>query len=390
MSTVKENELEIAEEPKRLFRIVEPSYSTLSGTTDEAFLSSAIETTRDRFGRECGIVSSLILAREGLHWNAVSGSDPMLFRRLAMISPADRVTLEHEGILVATDPFPTVWWVLGARKEWLAAFGLAQPPGDNGMLLLQMCRLAVQHRLLEFGWTGVLDRARAIQRSLLPDPLPQLHGFDVAAHSDSADAVGGDVYDAVSMGPKTLALTIADASGHGLPAALEARDVLVGLRMGVAAQLSIDARVDLLNRILCGSTLSSRFVSLVHGELDSEGGFHYVNAGHPPPVLLVDDGIQRLAESGRVAGVSPDSVYRRGFARIPRGGTLLFHTDGVTECLSPDREEFGLERVVAIARVLERAAAEHVYEAIFDALLDHTAGASVTDDATILIVRRER
>jgi phosphoserine phosphatase RsbU/P len=204
----------------------------------------------------------------------------------------------------------------------------------------------------------------------------------------SADAVGGDVYDAIALAPDALGLMIADASGHGLPAALEARDVVVGLRMGAARHLKIDSTLERLNEILCGSTLSSRFVSLVYGELDRSGWFDYINAGHPSPLVLTRHGGRSLPESGRVLGVSRDSAYRIGHAEIPRGGLLLLYTDGVTECPSPSGEEFGVERLAGIARVLHGAPAAHIVSAVFDALQEHCCHDRPPDDASVLVARR--
>jgi len=293
-----------------------------------------------------------------------------------------------QQVAYSAQPFPVIFWLLGARAEWLAAYRLSAAPDEGQALLLQTARLAIQQRALEASWTGILDRARAIQRSLLPDPLPDLPGFELAARSESADAVGGDVFDAQVLAPGAIGLMIADASGHGLPAALEARDVVVGLRMGAARQLKIDATIERLNRILCVSTLSSRFISLVYGELDGEGSFDYINAGHPPPLVLSPESARNLPESGRVLGVSPASSYRVGHAEIPPGGLLLLYTDGVTECPSPDGEEFGIERLSGIARLLCEAPAAHLVSAIFDALAEHACQERLPDDASVFVVKR--
>jgi len=383
-----EKPIPAADQPKRLYRFVEPCYAALAGADDVALLSSALETTLDRFGEDCGIRAGVVAHWEGARWRAVSGSDPSLLSELMSLSPAERETLARDHIVFACGDAPALFWLLGARSEWLAVYRLARVPEEHVALLLQMCRLAVQHRLLENGWTGLLDRARAIQRSLLPEPLPRLADFDLAARSESAEAVGGDVYDAIPHPPDVLGLAIADASGHGLPAALEARDVVMGLRMGAAQHLKIASTIERLNRILCGSTLASRFVSLVYGELDADGGFHYVNAGHPPPLVLADNEAVPLPEAGRVLGVSPDSLYRVGHAFVPKGGTLLLYTDGVTECPSPRGEEFGVERLIRMSNALADAPASHLCAAIFDALFDHSGGASLPDDATVLIARR--
>ncbi|MFY9550670.1 MAG: PP2C family protein-serine/threonine phosphatase [Thermoanaerobaculia bacterium] len=377
-----------AEQPKRLYRLVEPAYADLSAGEAADFFHSAVLRTRERFGEECRIEASLLARREGPRWNALAGADPDLRSRLEELPPLEREALMSQQVAYSAQPFPVIFWLLGARAEWLAAYRLSAAPDEGQALLLQTARLAIQQRALEASWTGILDRARAIQRSLLPDPLPDLPGFELAARSESADAVGGDVFDAQILAPGALGLMIADASGHGLPAALEARDVVVGLRMGAARQLKIDATIERLNRILCVSTLSSRFISLVYGELDEEGSFDYINAGHPPPLVLSPESARNLPESGRVLGVSPASSYRVGHTEIPPGGLLLLYTDGVTECPSPDGEEFGIERLSGIARVLCEAPAAHLVSAVFDALAEHACQERLPDDASVFVVKR--
>jgi|RhiMetdeSRZDD1v2_1073273.scaffolds.fasta_scaffold01160_25 serine phosphatase RsbU (regulator of sigma subunit) len=377
-----------AEQPKRLYRLVEPVYADLPAREAAAFFRTAVERTAERFGEECGIEETLLAFREGSRWHALPASGSPLRARLDALPSHEREALSAQQVLFSPHPSPVFFWLLGARAEWLAAFRLSAAPDEGQVLLLQMARLAIQQRALEASWTGMLDRARAIQRSLLPDPLPALQGFELAARSESAEAVGGDVFDAQPLSPGALGLMIADASGHGLPAALEARDVVVGLRMGAARQLKIDATIERLNRILCVSTLSSRFVSLVYGELDESGAFDYINAGHPPPLVLGVDGARTLPESGRVLGVSAASTYRVGHAEIPTGGLLLLYTDGVTECPSPEGEEFGLERLAGIARVLRDAPAAHLVSAVFNALAEHACQERLPDDASVFVVKR--
>ena len=182
---------------------------------------------------------------------------------------------------------------------------LARLPNEGQALLLQMARLAIQQRALETGWTGILDRARSIQRSLLPDPLPEPVRLRPGGALRVRRRRRRRRVRRHRAGPGRARAHDRDASGHGLPAALEARDVVIGLRMGAARHFKIDATIERLNRILCDSTLSSRFVSLVYGELDRAGWFDYINAGHPAPLVLTRHEVRSLPESGRVLGVSP-------------------------------------------------------------------------------------
>jgi serine phosphatase RsbU (regulator of sigma subunit) len=375
--------------PKRLYRLVEPAYDDLSAIDETNFYKIALERTRERFGAECGIESVLLARLDGFSWKPIGGKDESLARALEGFALHEQRALRASRILFASSPFPLAAWLLGSRGGWLALFRLQSLPGEGAALLLQMARLAVQQRALEVGWTGILDRAREIQRSLLPDPLSSLSGFELDARSESADEVGGDVYDTIRLTPEIVGLMIADASGHGLPAALEARDVVVGLRMGASWQWKIEATIERLNRILCSSTLPSRFVSLIYGELDAGGAFSYINAGHPAPLLITADGYRPLPESDRVLGFSPNSDYTVRRAQIPPGGILLLYTDGVTECPSPAGEEFGIERLAGIVSMLRTYAASHITAAVFEALTEHAAALSLHDDASLLVVKRQ-
>lgn len=373
---------------KKIFRLLESSYGDLAGEPISEFLSAALARTLQRLGPECGIRDVVLLRRDGAGWGPahddVRGRDALM----DALGKEQISILHATGAVLQERPYPAAIWLLGTRREWAGVLRLDALPDGPGALLLKVAHMAIQQRAQQAEWTGMLDRAKAIQRSLLPDPFPGLVGFDIAARSDSAEDVGGDVFDGIPLGPGTLGLLVADASGHGLPAALEARDVVVGMRMGVARDLKIAATLERLNRILCGSTLSSRFVSLIYGELHDDGEFEYVNAGHPPGLLVLGEETRRLPETGAVLGVLPRTRFRVGHAAIPPGGTLLLYTDGVIECPSPRGEEFGLARLAGMAAVLSDAPAALLASAVFDALAEHSRTTAFPDDASLLVVRR--
>lgn len=375
-------------EAKKLYRQVEPCYADLNAANDGELLRVAVERTRERFGEKCGIRASLIARKDGPDWEALAGSDAGLADRLRALTAAELDALRVEWMRILPDRPPVASWLLGSRGEWLVFLALEDAPPEEAAILLQMARLVVHQRLVENGWTGVVDRIRAIQRSLLPDPLPALPGLDLAAVSEPAQEVGGDAYDAIRLSEDALGIMIADASGHGLPAALEARDVVVGLRMGAERNLKIDSMLERLNRVLCRSTLSSRYVSLVYGELYADGFFHYVNAGHPSPMLFTDHDYRFLTGSGCLLGITPDARYQVRHTLIPPGGMLLLYTDGIIECPSPGGREFGAGTLARLAASLREEPAARVASAIFDALREHAAGNALPDDATLLVARR--
>ncbi len=375
-------------EPKRIFRILEPSYADLPAGPTPDFFGRALERTRERFGLDCAIENHALFQREGSDWIPISGDGLRLIPALGEITREERSALHTAGTVLRARPFHSAVWLLGSRREFAAVLRFAVAPGERTELILKMAHMAIQQHAQQADWTNMLDRAKAIQRSLLPDPFPGLAGFDIAARSDAAEDVGGDVFDGIPLASDALGVMIADASGHGLPAALEARDVVIGLRMGTARHLKISTTLERLNRILCRSTLSSRFVSLVYGELETDGTFDYVNAGHPAPLILSGGSTQSLPESGPVLGVLAGSRFRVGHGRIPPGGTLLLYTDGVTECPSPGGEEFGIGRLTGIASLFGEAPAAVVCSTLFDALERHAGGVSLPDDASIVVIRR--
>ena len=135
---------------------------------------------------------------------------------------------------------------------------------------------------------GSFAEAAEIQQSLLVEEPPDFPGYDIACRSVPADEVGGDFYDFHDLA-EVLAVSIGDASGHGLPAALLVRDVVTGLRMGIERDMKIVHVFERLNQVIHRTRLSSRFVWVFYGELESDGNLVYVNAGHQPPMLFFKD-----------------------------------------------------------------------------------------------------
>lgn len=359
-------------DPKHLYRQAETALAAIVAPSEETLLRAIAEKVREGFGDTCGV-------RE---WALTCDPFEADLHQGDVVLAARMMDGECDADLVA--------WELRGQRAWRMAFRLADAPGEKATLLLHLLKLAAQQRLSEAGWSSLLDRARDIQQSLLPKPpLRFLPGFDVHGRSDSAAVVGGDVFDVQPLTTDTTSLLLGDASGHGLPAALQARDVVIGLRMGHENHLKIVATMEKLNRVLCSSTLSSQFVSLVYGEIDRDGMFQYVNAGHPGPLLLTRDSVELLPQTGPVLGVSAASRFRVAHAVLPPGSALVLYSDGVVECPSIDGEEFSAERLVATTRALRTASAERVADAIFDAMAAHRGRAAVADDATVLVVRRE-
>lgn len=277
--------------------------------------------------------------------------------------------------------------------EYILAFNVA--PGyhrEDILFSLGILRHSLNQKLRRDRMVGIFEEARKIQSSILPKRVPAYGHFDIFGHSEPMEGVGGDFYDYIPLTDKILGLAIADVSGHGLPAALQVRDIYMGLRMGLARDFKIVRTVERMNRIIHNSTLTSRFVSLFYGELELNGVFIYVNAGHPPPYHLSADGTVRpLEEGGPVLGPLPDASYERGFVIMKPGDMLVFYTDGICETMGHEDprapvEEYGVERLLEVARAHQGEPAQKVVEAIFDSVEKFSQGDPPGDDRTLMVV----
>jgi sigma-B regulation protein RsbU (phosphoserine phosphatase) len=247
---------------------------------------------------------------------------------------------------------------------------------------------AIRQRLERGRLEDIFEQARAIQLSLLPPGRHEFAGFDVFAASTPAQSVGGDLYDFFPIDGETLGFAVADASGHGLPAALQARDVATGLRMGVERDLKITRMAERLNRVIHRSGLTSRFISLFFGELERNGNLTYVNAGHPPPLLCDANGVRPLTVGGMLLGPDPGAAYKLGFVHVDRGAALLAYSDGALEREDPAGRIYGLDRLGEWLRSAMQTPAEDAVADLMARLSAHGGGAPFEDDVTILMVRR--
>jgi sigma-B regulation protein RsbU (phosphoserine phosphatase) len=278
-------------------------------------------------------------------------------------------------------------------EDYVLAFNVA--PGhdrDDILFSLGILRHSVNQKIRRDRMEGIFEEARKIQASILPRREPAYGDFDIFGRSEPMDAVGGDFFDYIPVTNKILGLAIADVSGHGLPAALQVRDIYMGLRMGLARDFKIVRTVERMNNIIHKSTLTSRFVSMFYGELELNGVFIYVNAGHPPPFHISADGTVRyLEEGGPVLGPLPDASYERGFVIMKPGDMLVFYTDGICETLGRDEHgrslgEYGIERLLEVAREHQGETAREVVDAIFASVESFSRNAPPDDDRTVMVV----
>jgi sigma-B regulation protein RsbU (phosphoserine phosphatase) len=246
--------------------------------------------------------------------------------------------------------------------------------------------------------------ARRIQESFLPRHLPQPLGWQVAAYSRGAQAVGGDFFDCIELSDGRIGLVVADACGKGVTAALFVALTRSLLRAASQApwifqgNLARDAEsvltgaLWLVNDYICREHGDSNmFITLFYAVLDpATGELAYVNAGHNPP-LLVGAAAATIVETGEGAlpiGIVPAQSYEVQRAALGLGERLVAFSDGITEALSPADELFGDDQLHTAIRAGAGLASQALVDAVIAQVDAHASGAPQADDMTLLVVTR--
>jgi serine phosphatase RsbU (regulator of sigma subunit)/catechol 2,3-dioxygenase-like lactoylglutathione lyase family enzyme len=195
--------------------------------------------------------------------------------------------------------------------------------------------------------------ATQVQSRLFPQSQPALKSLEYAGACIPARAVGGDYYDFLSLGPDRLGFVIADVAGKGIAAALLMANLQANLRSQFALALEQPQRMlQKVNRLFCDNTPDGAFATLFFGDYDDSSGFlRYVNCGHLCALLLRRDGsCDRLESTSTVLGIFKTWECAVGESSLRRGDLLALYTDGVTESMDHDSEEFGEDRLLESLR----------------------------------------
>jgi sigma-B regulation protein RsbU (phosphoserine phosphatase) len=236
-----------------------------------------------------------------------------------------------------------------------------------------------------------LNIAREIQEGLLPEKLPSIPNFDIAALTISSKEVGGDYYDVIARKQNEYILAIGDVSGKGTPAALLMANVQAALRALVPLCSSVAETTAQINDLTCANTRGgSRFITFFWGILDAlTGRFSFTNAGHNPPCLFRKNGtIEKLEEGGLILGVFKTSTpYAEDSVILSSGDVLLMYTDGVSEAMNEKNEQFSEELLEVVLRNAAHLSAQEIICQVQKALEFHTHGTPQSDDITMLVLK---
>lgn len=389
---------------KNLLTQVQKTIAVLE-TSDDArtTISSVAETIASSFRTELGITGGRLFEyRDDGNYELVHRFGERTGGPLGIMVPQDYRPLElaiENGVVVMDQSDqgvdPVLEQELGADRfaaisvgdeDYILSFNVAAELSREDILFsLNLIRYSINQKLRADKYQTVLAEAQRIQQSILPQRAPNYEGYEIFGRTVPAEIISGDFYDYIPVTDSIVGLAIADGTGHGLPAALVVRDIYMGLRMGVDRDFKIMRTIQKLNHIIHRNKLTTKFVSLFYGELESVGTFIYTNAGHNPPFLLKGESFELLSAGGMVLGPTPDATYTRGYVKVELGDVLCLYTDGIVEANDESGQEFGLERLQRMVRDNRDASSQEIVGIVLQAV--ERWGPPAQDDRTIVIVK---
>lgn len=233
--------------------------------------------------------------------------------------------------------------------------------------------------------TQEAEHAREIQQALMPCELPQIQRCQLAAKCLPARIVGGDYYDAIRLGDSSVAIAIGDVSGKGMPAALLMSNLQAIVRAFAPSGMTPNELCAKANRLIAANVAPGKYITFFYAVIDTESmHLEYCNAGHNPPLLHHDNGaIDPLGEGGPVLGILPGANYSCGSAELRPGDFLVLYTDGISEAVDTNDEEFGEDRLKNLL-ASQTATASECRDGIVSAVSSFSNGI-FHDDVTVLI-----
>ncbi len=262
---------------------------------------------------------------------------------------------------------------------------------DRTLRHLEEWREALSSRDQLVALQNELDVASKMQQSILPTIFPTDPGYQIFANMEPARNVGGDFYDVILLDNRRVGLAIADVSDKGVPAALfmmSSRTLMKGAAIGSQDAGEVLTEV---NELLNEDNDAAMFVTVLYAIYDPESGvLSYATGGHDPPLVVRPDGSSVLAPmTGGVAlGVAPGIQYRHEEILLEPGDTVILYTDGVTEAMNNEDEEFGAERLREVFTGNPPTDSEQANQAVFKAVRDFVGSNPQSDDITCVTLRR--
>lgn len=231
--------------------------------------------------------------------------------------------------------------------------------------------------------------AREIQERLQPSELPECEHIEIAAFSTPSREVSGDYYDAITLEGDRLMLAVADVTGKGMPASLLMANMQACLRIVLPLDMQLEEATARINDVIHGNTGYDKFITFFWGIFDRDGRkFTYVNAGHNPPVHVTADGtMTHLETGGLLLGIMGGVTYERGEVEIKPGDVIAMFTDGVTEAMNPEQEEYDDPRLEELLINVRDRSAKEILAAVLEDVEEFARGEPQSDDITMIVMK---
>ena len=258
---------------------------------------------------------------------------------------------------------------------------------------LETLKLALRSKEVLLKLQQELDIANTIQTSILPRNLPENNGkkiFDICAKMIPAKQVGGDFYDFFMIDKHRLGFIIGDVSGKGVPAALLMAVTKTLLKATAISGASTDACLAKVNNILVSDSLPNMFVTVFYAILDTRNGaLEYCSGGHNPAFVISGDGhLTQLKDTkGLLLGFVPNVEYDSEFVMLRPGDTIFLYTDGVTEAMNEEENQFEEQLLVTTLGQNHTASVAELLDKVIQDVNHFTNGVQQSDDITCVGVR---
>jgi sigma-B regulation protein RsbU (phosphoserine phosphatase) len=232
-----------------------------------------------------------------------------------------------------------------------------------------------------------LDKAREIQEGLLPKKIPQVKGLEVAGTWQPARVVGGDYFDVLKFSESNIGVCIGDVVGKGISAALLMANLQASFRAFASEAVSPGTLVSKLSEVISNNIAADKFVTFCYCTIDTtDNRLTYASAGHCPIILFHKSGeAVPLKEGGTPLGIFPDRKYEDAGRQLESGDRLVLYTDGLTEAMNSDEQEFGERRLVELGSRNIALSASEMLAAIKKEVVSFCNG-SFQDDFTLVVV----
>jgi len=242
-----------------------------------------------------------------------------------------------------------------------------------------------------------LAQAAKIQENLFPEHQKYFLDYDIYGLCIPDSDVGGDYFDYITskdrLGDEHMGIVISDASSKGLPAAVQSLFVSGALKMGMAFSSRISNTMVQLNNLIHDAFPYERFVTMVYIELTKSSNrlLLYANAGHCPPIRykIATDEIKLLHPTGGLLGVMADQKFDVDNTRMNEGDVLILYTDGISEAMDQNGNQFGLDRLSNLVKEHHNKTAKQICLQIINEVNSFSSDDSYIDDRTLIVVKRK-